>query len=120
MTTVWKVIEAENQSCDGQNEAVDTTFWTEAQSSLLEILRWFRETCHLQIQVYRTLICHDDRHISFFSEMLVRFFQTKQPYITKGTELAVITLNLKYNVIWFWCKTGNTNPAAVQFTHTRN
>jgi hypothetical protein len=41
-----------------------TTFWNEAQSSLIEILRRYRETWHLHIQACR-IIYQDVGHINF-------------------------------------------------------
>jgi hypothetical protein len=72
--TVRKTVDTENQNCNGQIDVDDTTFWTEAQSSLIEILRIYRDTCHSHIQVCRVIIYRDVGHISFFSEMLVLFF----------------------------------------------
>jgi hypothetical protein len=37
--------------------------------------------------------------LDFFSEMSVRFFQNKGHYVPQGIAFAVITSNLKYNVI---------------------
>jgi hypothetical protein len=63
---VRKIVDAENQNCNGQIDVDDTTFWTEAQSSLIEILRIYREKCLSHIQVCTIIIYRDVGHIMFF------------------------------------------------------